>query len=71
MTKCRQNAHHGTPTMSREVGARYPHGWTQQAAPVHPLLIWLSAVFSTASVLAVLLLIMTETGFLSRTSNEA
>ena len=63
MTKCRPVAH---PPVSRERVVRYPHGHTQQAAPVCPLLICLSAVFSTRSVLTVLHLIMTETGIWDR-----
>ena len=51
-----------TPMLSRERVTRYPHGSTQQAAPVDPLLIWLRAVFSTGHVLGRLHLIMTETG---------
>ena len=55
----------------REVSARYPHGSREQARPCDPLLIWLSAVFSTVLFLTVLHLIMTETGIMGRTSNEA
>ena len=67
-TKCRPVAH---PVMSREVGAQIPPQSPQQAASGDCSSSELSAVFSTVLVLAVLLLIMTETVFWGRVVTEA
>ena len=71
MMKCRQMCTRGTPQMSREGVVQIPPQTPRQAATGVCSSSGLSAVFSTVSFLSGLHLIMTETVFLSRTSNEA